>query len=359
MSIFGSSSVPSDISDSTHSLALEYLSVHLSIRDRREIIRVLCRSNPDHVTTTVRTLVSAYEPVIRNIHKAVDLSDTLSDFESFLRDMLKLSRIQPGKDGEAFIPTVGDFVQLLKKHQYSCHKFAHQCCKNGKELTGWYLEWAKKAASQFQRNQTVSDPTIKDAGHLTTPLEELFSKLPSEKQEKIIPVLDSYTRYLDEMHASSKTRLEVLLKSSPSKNPAIAKVLASSSGNSSPSSRSSSPAPGQKSPITPTLSSSSGPSTDPGPGAYLARWQDLLDKTPITPLEPTGKVKSASSKEVVEGSAQDVNGEQMVDFREGNPGAGQVKGGINSENKQPDVRVVIEAMGKDFRGLLAKRSVYW
>jgi hypothetical protein len=84
-----------------------------------------------------------------------------------------------------------------------------------------------------------------------------------------------------------------------------------------------------------------------------------LDKTPITPLEPTGKVRGASSKEVVERSAQDVDGEQMVDFKEGNPGAGQAKGGINSENRQPDVSVVIEAMGKDFRELLAKRSVYW
>jgi len=62
----------------------------------------------------------------------VDLSDTVSDFEAFLGDMLKISKIQD----ETSIPTVGDFVALLKKHQYSCHKFLHQVCKNGKELTG-------------------------------------------------------------------------------------------------------------------------------------------------------------------------------------------------------------------------------
>ena len=58
MSILASSSLPTDLSESTHGLALEYLSVYLSIRDRREIIRVMCYNSPDHVTTIVRTMVS-------------------------------------------------------------------------------------------------------------------------------------------------------------------------------------------------------------------------------------------------------------------------------------------------------------
>ena len=303
--------------------------------------------------------IQAYEPVIRNIHNAVDLSDTLSDFQSFLGDMLKVAKIQPpGKDGETNVPTVGDFVQLLKKHQYSCHKFLHQCARNGKELTGWYLDWAKKAASQFQRDTTLSDPTAQDAGDLTKPLNELFSKLPSEHQEKILPILDAQSKYLDELHASSKIRLESVLKSAPSKNPAIAKVLSSASNSSRSSSRASSPGP--KSANTPTLSSSSGPSTDPGPGAYLARWQDLLDNTPITPLEPTGKVKTASSKIGMKGSTEDMDGQQMVYFEDGIPIAGSVVGGSSKVgNKKPDVKIVIDAMASDFRELLATRSVYW
>ena len=83
ISILASSSLPTDLSESTHKLALEYLNVQLSIRDRKQIIQVLCHSSPDHVTSTVRVAVAAYEPVIRNIHDAVDLSDTLFDFEVF------------------------------------------------------------------------------------------------------------------------------------------------------------------------------------------------------------------------------------------------------------------------------------
>jgi hypothetical protein len=328
ISILSSSSLSTDLSELSHKLALEYLSCHLSIRDRKEIIRVLCHSKPDHVTTAVRTAVSAYEPVIRNIHNAVDLSDTVSDFEAFLRDTLKMARIHPpGKDGETTIPTVGDFVHLLKKHQYSCHKFLHQCCKNGKELIGWYLKWAKEAASHFKRNVPSSDSKIKDAGDLTDPINDLFSKLLKEQQEEILPILDQEIKYLDEMHASSQRRLDSVLKSPPSKNPAIARVLASSSNSSS---RASSPDRGGKStPQTPLLVSSQGPSTAPGPGAYLARWESLLDHTPITPLSTTGETASADSKDAV------------------------------TTNDRPDVAVVIETMGKDFRTLLGKRGVYW
>lgn len=189
---------------------------------------------------------------------------------------------------------------------------------------GWYLEWAKEAASHFRRDVPSSDWKVKDAGDLTEPLNDLFSNLSKEQQEKIYPVLDQQIKYLDEMHASSQKRLDAVLKSPPSKNPAIAKVLASSSNSSS---RASSPVRGGAQ--TPLVVSSQGPSPDPGPGAYLARWESLLDHTPITPLSTTGMTGEADRKDAV------------------------------TINDRPDPEVVIEAMGKDFRVLLGKRSLYW
>ena len=294
--------------------------------------------------------------MIRNVHKAVDLSDTVSDFEAFLGDMLKISRIQD----ETSIPTVGDFVALLKKHQYSCHKFIHQVCKNGKELTGWYLEWAKQAASHFRRETDHSDAKIQDAGDLTGPLNHLFSKLSAEQQNRILPILDQQIKYIDEMHASSHKRLEAVLTSPPSKNPAIAKIIASSA-NSRSSSRSSSPAPSEKGTRTPKILSF-GPSSDPGPGAYLSRWQDLLDNTPITPLSPSGKAEKASGRNVVKGSMKNMDGETLVEILDGKTGAEKVRESVSGEGSisgKPDVRVVIEALGQDFRELLAARGIYW
>lgn len=294
--------------------------------------------------------------MIRNIHKAVDLSDTVYDFETFLGDMLKMSRVQD----ESSIPTVGDFIALLKKHQYSCHKFIHQVCKNGKEITGWYLDWAKQAASHFRRNTDRSDAKVRDAGDLTEPLNDLFSKLSSKQQNKILPVLDQQIKYIDEMHASSHKRLEMALSTPPSKNPTIAKIV-SSSANSRASSRSSSPAPNEKGTQTPRIASS-GPSSEPGPGAYLSRWKDLLDNTPITPLSPSGKVESASGKEVVKGSTKDAAREALLEIPDGKTGAEKVRERVTGEGSKggkPDIRVVVEAMGQDFRALLAARGLYW
>lgn len=401
-----------ELTDLHHKQALEYLSIHLSIRDRKKLIEVLCKSTPDYLTMSVREVVDAYEPVIRRMHKAVDLSSTLYDFEYFLKDLIKLARIQTDKSGKSIVPTVGDFVQLLRKHQRSSHVFMHQCAKNDKELTGWYLEWAKNAASQFKQDAPGdgNHDTVKHgkggAGNLTPALHELFSSLPEETQSRITPVLDSHSLFMDEMHQQSLSRLTSVLKSPPSKNPAIAKIFSTNATHSSsrPSSRSGSPAPpldrnAQSGATTPahTPTSSVFPSSNvtesdtsreikdqptpevksnPGPGAFLARWQALLDATPITPLTQHGSLKAASSPEVIQSSATDVDGSRLVDFAKQEARGEKIrvedqsKGfhddkkdevGIGSEAKkrQRDLKIVIDALGKDFRDLLANEGCYW
>ena len=395
---------PSDMKEETHKLALDYLACKESIRDRKEIVRVGCHSHPDHLTAMVKAMVNAYEPIIRQFHDAVDLSDTVADFQVFITDMLKVARIQPpGKDGKTIVPSVGDFIQLLRKHQYSSHKFIHQLCKNGKEVTRWYLDWAKSAASKFQRESSFVDATEsqdaveedttatfespRDAGDLTKPLDDLFNALPTETQKKITPVLDQMVLYIDEMHASSTKRLADVLSSTPTTtnaNSSISKVLSSKLTLSRPNSRASSPArpaiPSSKDAQAQTQNAPSSVShdnaseipkvsSDPGPGAYLARWQDLLDSTPITPLTAHGKPHHASDKDIVEKSAEDVDGGKTAEFetRQQSLDSQKVKpsvlgGGTQSKNdvvRKPDVKVVIEALGQDFRKLLADRSLYW
>lgn len=395
---------PSDMKEETHKLALDYLSCKLSIHDRKEIVRVGCQSYPDHLTAMVRSLINAYEPIIRRFHEAVDLSDTVADFQAFITDMLKVARIPPpGKDGKTIVPTVGDFIQLLKKHQYSSHKFIHQLTKNGKEVTRWYLDWANLAASKFQRESSFVDATEsqdvkdesnaasaespRDAGDLTKPLTDLFEALPAETREKIVPILDDMILYIDEMHASSAKRLGDVLRSAPTNtntNSSISRVLTSRLTRSRPSSRSSSlervatsgakeaEALTQNAPSSASHENASDipkVSSDPGPGAYLARWEDLLDSTPITPLTAHGKPHRASDKAIVEKSAEDVDGGKTVEFetRQKTLDSQKVKpsvpgGGTQGKKaavKKPDVKVVVDALGEDFTKLLAERSLYW
>lgn len=358
MAVLQASGIDAKMSPQCHSHALEYLSIELSIRDRRQIINVLCHSSPDHLTQSIRQLVDAYEPVIRHMHNAINLSGTVGDMESFLRDLIKVAKVQTDRQGNSTVPTVGDFIMLLRKHQYSSHTFIHQCCKNGPEVTSWYLEWAKTAASHFKRDvPPKSEDEMRAAGDLTQPLQDLFSQLPADTQSKIIPILDGQSTVIDAMHASSFGRLENVLKSPPSKNPLLSKIFSNplSRPSSLPSSRSASPAPGVsedfKDPTLPTPHISS----DPGPGAYLARWQDLLDNTPITPLTAEGKVKAASSAEVVNASAADVDGEKLVVLQEKEADGEKIR--VNEA--KPDVRIVVEALGEKFRKLLAERSCTW
>ncbi|KAK4938418.1 hypothetical protein LTR10_021135 [Elasticomyces elasticus] len=377
-----------ELTEPHHKQALEYLSIHLSIRDRKQLIQCLCKPNPDYLTTSVREVVDAYEPVIRRMHKAIDLSSTVSDLEYFLGDMIKLSRIQTDKSGKSIVPTVGDFVQLLRKHQRSSHVFIHQCCKNDKELTGWYLDWAKHCAAQFKRESQPGfesnhpDFAQKGAGTLTPPLHELFSALPEEIRTRIVPILDSHSAYLDKMHAQSNARLQTILKSQPSKHPAIAKIFSGSATR--PNSRASSPAPDspmerthslselQQSETSKSIKESPTPevSSTPGPGSFLARWQALLDATPITPLTQSGPVKAASSPEVVQSSATDVDGSKLAHFGSAEAKGQQIRvegstkgdaAGIGNEarERQKQLKVVIDAMGQPFRNLLATKGCYW
>jgi hypothetical protein len=317
--ILEASALSPDFSESTHKLALEYVACHLSIRDRKEIIRVLCHSTPDHLTTAVRSAMEAYETVIRGMHNAVDLSDTLADLEAFLSDFIKLAKIPESEKLEnPTVPSVADFVQLLKKHQQSVHKFLHQICKNGGDLITQYLDLTKKVASEFRQGADVSS---EGAGKLESSLQEIFKGLSARQQKDIIPILDAQDKYLDDLHAASMIRLDGILRAPQSNNPALQSILASASKSTGPTKLEKA-----DDSLSEAVTQLPLAKTDAGPGAYLDRWKDLLDKSPLTPLTLNGKNYNRAGK---------------VDF------------------PIPDVSVVIEAMVEDFRRLIGTKGMSW
>lgn len=405
------------LSEAQHKNALEYLAIQLSIRDREQIIRVMCHSQPDHLTQSVRDLVTAYEPMIRHVHNAVDLSDTVYDFEVFLRDMIKLAKMpdpssrssRPGR-GAIQPPTVGDFVQLLKKHQHSSHKFLHQTAKNGKELTRWFYDYSHQAASHFRQSDAESRSTRSDsppnrerhpgAGDLTGPLQDLCASIPAEDRASIAQILDQHSLYLSKLHEASAARLHAVVISPPSQNPLLTSNDRSPQSASEPSSRTASPAPmqarsnsaqrdkdGAKSQSGREQAASVATEGNPGPGAYLARWQNLLDNTLITPAETNGGIRGGASSSVVRGSTSGpdagLSDEEKIAAEQKGPEAVDGKGagadsedeedefhearerldelGLNDEDKvaPPDVSPVIDTMLSGFREIVAKRCCTW
>ncbi|KAF1979230.1 hypothetical protein BU23DRAFT_563447 [Bimuria novae-zelandiae CBS 107.79] len=271
---------PTSLTEHQHTVALEYYSNYLSIRDREELTKILCKLQPDVLTSSMKDLVAAFDPIIRAVHNAVDLSGTVYDAEIFITDLIKVSKPKkPSGNGSrpssrasspdrhtpasiahsnngAHVPTVEDYVQLLRKHMPSAHKFLHQVCKNAPDLANQYRDYARAVLAEFHvDSDATDDQAAHAAGNMTAPLQSLFSILAPEKQDQLKKLLGQHETHLQSLKKTSHTRLETMMFSgSPSKP-------------------------------------NGGKGTTHGPGMYLARWHALLDSCYITPATLHGPVR--------------------------------------------------------------------
>ncbi|KAF2640593.1 hypothetical protein P280DRAFT_426666 [Massarina eburnea CBS 473.64] len=286
------------LSEDQHTIVMEYYSNYLSIRDREEITKILCKMQPDVLTSAMKDLVSAFDPVIRSVHKAVDLSDTVTDAQNFLTDLIKVSKpkkangtgsrvgsransrsTSPSADdaapasvadtpGNMHIPTVEDYVKLLRTHMPSCHKFLHQICKNAPDLANEYRSYAKSVLEEFRVDATAKAAEERGeggAGNTTAPLQSLFATLATDKQDELKKLLDRHEAHLQKLKSTSHTRLDGIMTS----------TRAGANKKPYPSPANPPPAEG----------------TNHGPGMYLSRWHSLLDSTYITPSTLSGPVR--------------------------------------------------------------------
>jgi hypothetical protein len=268
------------LNEHQHLVAMEYYSTYLSIRDREELTKISCKLQPDILTAMVREIVTAMDPIIRAIHNAVDLSGTIQDTENFLTDLIKVSK--PRKKGSrsrqtsresspapsapasitdqeaSEIPTVEDYVQLLRRHAPSMHKFAYQVTKNAPDLANDYLLYAKKIFSEFKVDDNAKASEERGeggAGNMSAPLHAMFSSLSKEKQNELKKLLDDHENYLGQLKETSLSRLTSIMQ------PSASQSKASSRGSTH------------------------------GPGMYLSRWNSLLDSALISPATTHGPVR--------------------------------------------------------------------
>jgi hypothetical protein len=303
------------LNEEQHDLALKYLCLCLSIEDRDQLSQIICKHQPDLITETVREAVAAYDPIIRGVHNAVDLSASCQDAENFLADFegllgrlkrssdTKGSRVSEKSGSDSPAVNVGDFADVLRRHQQSLHRFLHQMAKNGGEVTEQYKTYVKAASAQFRSANPQVDnkvgPAHGSAGDMKVQLNKIFAALSSESQEAILEVSDNYAAYLMALDSVSEDRMKAVLLE--------------------------------------------GDSPAAGPGSFLARWQQFLDATPVTPTKAKGKVNFNSSAR----SAS--NNHLLVD-------SGMDQNGINPDHWQwpdvPDVRKAVEILGPAFRDAL-------
>jgi len=280
---------------------------------------------------------------------------------------------------EVVVPTIGDYIQLLKRHQSSCHKFLHQCAKNGKEVTSWFHDWARNAAAVFRRRSDATNVASANVGRsagggggsLALELNSIFAALAVDQRKMSLRILDAHAKYLSNLHTASAVQLASVVRSPVSNSPDpqykthqyLFQSLSRSSSRPSSTTNSRS--------TSPTREDSYRPAVEPGlgPGAFLARWQALLDDTPITPAAVKEPVRYGRSKDVQQNLNPDEGGErkghlvatsrngsgdnskQMTTGGHGLSGGGKVQ--------RPDIRSVVDALLPSFRQLLARRFCNW
>ena len=305
---------PEDLSEKQHKLSLDYVAIQLAIRDREQLVNVLCSRQPDLLTSSIRTMVGAYEPIIRALHQAYDLSGGVSDLEAFMTDFIDISKVDI-KDGQSKAPFVEDYVNLLHKHQGSSHRFIHQVLKNGKELSQWYHEYADHAAKQYRQEDTQQsagegNPGNAAAGDFTPHLQSLMSALSQEDRSRVLQEVDKHAEYLSSLTETSTSRMKY--------------VVRHVSENKS--------------------------ETSVGPGMFLSRWQTLMDETLITPATPEGPVRHGKDDSVKDATRVDTDGAKK--------GTAETNAEVESPQlTPPDVGNAVRLLIPGFRDTLRKLSV--
>jgi hypothetical protein len=318
----------SPLDDEGHEIAMEYLAFSSSIRNREQFAKIICKSQPDILTQTIREGIAAYEPIIRRLHSCVDLSSHCWDLECFLNDFMALfpkpssatTSAASKEEAEKKKPkpvTVRGVAAVLRKHQKSSHRFLHQVFKKSEDMSDDYRTYLKNAAVQFRSLAPPEEYKDEFVGDMYTPLSKLFATLSPKDQAKVEEALDNRAAYLMALDSVSDDRFRGVLEGTDEY----------SEGE-------------EEFPV-------------PGPGTYLARWAAILNATPITPLNPTGKVRygairpragGKNSKMEADGSVNDAQ-ETLVDMS------------MNDQYRWPDPpesQSVTDLLGNKFAELLGE-----
>ena len=306
--ILTTSSNAASPSENQHKLALEYLAIQLAIRDREKLIDDLCHHSPDLLTSSIRTVIPAYDPIIRGLHQSYDLSAGVSDLENFLNDLISVSTVK-STSGMSNPPSVEDFCRLLQKHQGSSHRFIHQVLKNNKDLSQKYHDYAAHAARQYrQETERAIDDTsagIAAAGDFTPHLELLVANLAEADKAKILGEIDNHADYILNLTRSSTQNMKTVINHLAEGESDIQR----------------------------------------GPGMYLSRWQSLMDETPITPAKPSGPVRSGKSESVRDATTVDIDGKRKGD-------ADHLEKVNTSETAPPDTSNTVRLLLPGFQDVL-------
>ncbi|KAI0181149.1 PX-associated-domain-containing protein [Hypoxylon sp. FL1284] len=314
------------LTEAQHTQCQEYYSAQLAIRDREKLAEALCRQSPDLTTSIVRDGVSVFEPMIRAIHKNVDIRKHLSSVESFLTDLIATSKPKKEDGDQAGStptpPSVEDFVALLRRNRQLAYDYLHDFAEGCPELRETWLTWAKdslkvfRQASKEENDKVSAESKTRSyaAGRVDKQLQDLFIKLPDDKKSNILVAIDAHVQYLSTVEGVSIRRMQRIIDAVDG-----SEGKEDTSGNMC------------------------------GPGVYITSWHSLLDRTIVTPSTPRGAPRTGKDVKSLKALGKT---EVVASSETWDPDA------VSKEEEQtdfdrPDVSVVIDTFQPSFRNLAA------
>ncbi|KAI0526393.1 hypothetical protein F5B22DRAFT_641538 [Xylaria bambusicola] len=319
------------LTDRQHALCLDYYAAKLAIRDRERIVDVLCNSAPDLTTAIVLEALGALDPMIRVVHKNVDLRKHLNAIETFVTDFIKTTKPKTNENSsESRMLTVEDFVGLIARNRHLLWAYLHDFCGGCPDLRDIWRDWMTeyafgllifRSANSFvilaiklfrQQSNAEADeepftPDVKPR------LRVAFSNLAEDQRNAVLEKLDAHSKHLATLEELSEQKMQKIIDAAHGSSP-------TSGGDM------------------------------PGPGIFASRWQALLDETLITPSQPNGPLRSGKD-------VKGIRAARKTD-EQGSPEVLDTKTATSERYEStrtipPDVSVVIDTLGPEFRRMVA------
>ena len=299
-------SLNAQLTESQHLQCLEYYSALLSVRDRDCITSAVCRQPPDVFTRGIKDVVAAYEPIIRTVHSNIDLREHFEALQGFIEEFIRASRPKKAAadSSEEQVASVEDYVDLLMRNRGLLYRWIHAVASQCPDLWENFREWANDMIIKFRKRERDSSVDASHKGQSTSAdvastLNKLYSGLDGAAQRGTLSVVDAHATYLDTLNDLSQARMQYL--------------------------------------VTAADASAGRGGTTSGPGVYLARWQALLDETPIMPAQPRGPIRHGKDVKHTTTMGKTGSGGKKLE--------GLQRDGIEA----PDVKLVVDALGTAFR----------
>lgn len=240
-----------DISPEQHDLAMEYLGIQLSIRDRRMGVQVICKDKPDLLSPIVKEMVALITPLLSILHDGkFDIGQVITLMKSWMEDFIKTAKVT-----SKYTPTVADFYALLQRHLVPFWKVLHDGTVKCPSLHAAVEAWCHEAYVQFRL------PGEKDGesrtGAMTGALQAMYGDLPAAEKQAVAAALDEHAGYTAAVSMTNRMLLQEVLD----KRCSPAQV---------------------------------------GPSPMLPRWHALLDVQLLTPATSLGQVRTGRSTGLVE-----------------------------------------------------------